>query len=166
MHGTKRGHCASKNKTKQRKHTRGKRVGDFQPDLQSPVVQSIIFCFSVSFEAKRNRRQAERKWRASGVVVHKELWYKNTEHYVTKIGVKANSLFYHCKTPAASSTKKLFTITVSSLRQTHLPDSFFFFFFLPLPYLPEAFSNVFIDKFVNVRRKHDSQSVCPISLSI
>ena len=94
MHGTEQG-CPARARTKQNNtNTQGERaLATFEPDLQSPVVQSIIFCFSVSFEVKRNRRQAEGKWRAFGVVVHKEMWYKNAVHYVTKIGVKANSFF-------------------------------------------------------------------------
>uniref|UniRef100_UPI0025CE4F97 hypothetical protein n=1 Tax=Thiolapillus sp. TaxID=2017437 RepID=UPI0025CE4F97 len=57
-------------------------------------------------QAKRSRRQAERQWRASGLVVHKEL-YKKAKHCVTRIVMKAKSLFYNCKISSASSTKEL-----------------------------------------------------------
>ncbi|WP_419592607.1 hypothetical protein, partial [Thiolapillus sp.] len=59
-------------------------------------------------QAKRSRRQAERQWRASGLVVHKEL-YKKAKHCVTRIVMKAKSLFYNCKISSASSTKELYS---------------------------------------------------------
>ena len=66
--------------------------------------------------------------------------------------------------PPKTKTKKLFNITTSALTPNKLISRPFFF--KPLPDLPAAVSNFFIDKIVNIRCKHDSQSVCPISLSI
>ena len=60
-------------------------------------------------QAKRCRRQAGRLWRASGLVVHKEL-YKKAKH-CTKIVMKAKSLIYNCKISSTSSTKEIYSIT-------------------------------------------------------
>ena len=57
-------------------------------------------------QAKRSHRQAERQWRASGLVVNKEL-HKKAKHFVTRIVMEAKSLFYNCKISSASSTKEL-----------------------------------------------------------
>ena len=53
-------------------------------------------------QAKRNRHQAERKRRASGLVIHKGL-YKKAKHCVTK---KAKSLFYNGNKIASASSSK------------------------------------------------------------
>ena len=54
-------------------------------------------------QAKRNRRQAEKKWRASGLVIYKDL-YKKAKHCVTK---KAKSFFYNGKKKKRISLKKI-----------------------------------------------------------
>ena len=68
-------------------------------------------------QAKRSRRQAERQWRASGVVVHEEL-YKKAKHCDPMIVIKAKPLFYSCKISSASSTKELYSITDNLLAKT------------------------------------------------
>ena len=93
-------------------------------------------------QAKRSRRQAERQWRASGLVVHKEL-YKKAKHCVTRIVMKAKSPFYTCKISSAFSTKELYSITndlLAKTKSTPLPTSF------SLPDLPWLFSFCFPDK--------------------
>ena len=61
-------------------------------------------------QAKRCRRQAERQWRVSGLVHHKEL-YQQAKHCVTRIVMKAKSLIYNCKISSTSSTKEIYSIT-------------------------------------------------------
>ena len=90
-------------------------------------------------QAKRCHRQAERQWRASGLVVHKQL-YKKAKRCVTRIVMKAKSLFYNCKTSSASSIKELYSITnnlLAKTKSTPLPTLFL------LPDLPGLFSTVF-----------------------
>ena len=90
-------------------------------------------------QAKRCRRQAERQWRASGLVVHKGL-NKKAKHCVTRIVMKAKSPFYTCKISSAFSTKELYSITnnlLAKTKSTPLPTSF------PLPDLPGLFSTFF-----------------------
>ena len=100
---------------------------------------------SVEFlEAKTNRRQAERKWRASGLLIRKQP-YKKAKHYVTKTVMKAKSAFFNCKISAASSSKELYNITntlLAKTKLTHLPTCF------PLPDFPELFSNFFLEKII------------------
>ena len=68
-------------------------------------------------QAKRSRRQAERQWRGSGLVVHKEP-YKKAKHCVNRIVIKTKSLFYNCKISSASSTKELYSIKNNLLAKT------------------------------------------------
>ena len=93
-------------------------------------------------QAKRSRRQAERRWRASGLVVHKEL-YRKAKHCVTRIVMKAKSLFYNCKVSAAPSNKELYSMTNNLLAKTKsTPLSTL----LPLPDLPRLVSTFFVTK--------------------
>ena len=47
-------------------------------------------------EAKRIRRQAERKWRNTNLTVFKDL-YKKAKHHVTKVVLNAKKLYYNSK---------------------------------------------------------------------
>ncbi|WP_419611270.1 hypothetical protein, partial [Thiolapillus sp.] len=70
---------------------------------------------------------AERQRRASGLVVHKEL-YKKAKHCVTRIVMKAKSLFYNCKISSAFSIQELYSITnnlLAKTKSTPLPQSYF-----------------------------------------
>ena len=127
-------------------------------------VSSPWFCLVSEelLQAKRSRRQAERQWRASGLHVHKEL-YKKAKHCVTRIVMKAKSLFYNCKISSASSTKELYSITNNLLAKTKsalLPTLF------PSPDLPGLFSTFFCDKIIKLRLDLDSQPVCTSDKSI
>ena len=113
-------------------------------------------------QAKTSRRQAERKWTASGIVVYKEL-YKKAKPCVTRIVMKAKSLFYNCEIIFASSTKELYSITnnlLSKTKSTPLPTLF------PLPDLPGLFSTFFRDKIIKLRLDLDSQPVATSSLPL
>ena len=106
-------------------------------------------------QAKRSRRQAERQRRASGLVVLKEL-YKKAKHCVTRIVMKAKSLFYNCKISSTSSTKERYSITnnlLAKTKSTPLPTLF------PLPDLPGQLFTFFRDKIVKLRLDLDSQPV-------
>ena len=113
-------------------------------------------------EAKRNRRQAERKWRSTGLSVFKDI-YQKAKHYVTKIVLKAKTQYYNLKISSAHTSKELYKITNSILSRTksiHLPTS------LPLSSLPDLFSTFFTEKIMKIRRDLDSQAVhSPLSQS-
>ena len=55
-------------------------------------------------EAKRIRRQAERKWRNTNLTVFKDL-YKKAKHHVTKVVLKAKKLYYSSKISSANCSK-------------------------------------------------------------
>ena len=106
-------------------------------------------------EAKRIRRQAERKWRNTNLTVFKDL-YKKAKHHVTKVVLKAKKLYYNSKISSANCSKELYKITNNILartKQVHLPTMY------PLSSLPEMFSNYFSDKIIIIRNELDSQTV-------
>ena len=106
-------------------------------------------------EAKRIRRQAERKCRNTNLTVFKDL-YKKAKHHVTKVVLKAKKLYYNSKISSANCSKELYKITNNILartKQVHLPTMY------PLSSLPEMFSNYFSDKIMIIRNELDSQSV-------
>ena len=106
-------------------------------------------------EAKRSRRQAERKWRNSNLTVFKDL-YKKAKHHVTNVVLKAKKLYYNSKISSANCSKELYKITNNILartKQVHLPTTY------PLSSLPELFSNYFSDKIMKIRNELDSQAV-------
>ena len=74
-------------------------------------------------EAKRIRRQAERKWRNTNLTVFKDL-YKKAKHHVTKVVLKAKKLYYNSNISYANCSKELYKITNNILartKQVHLP---------------------------------------------
>ena len=98
-------------------------------------------------EAKRSRRQAERKWRNTNLTVFKYL-YKKAKHHVTNVVLKAKKLYYNSKISSANCSKELYKITNNILartKQVHLPTTY------PLYSLPELFSNYFSDKIMKIR---------------
>ena len=106
-------------------------------------------------EAKRSRRQAERKWRNTNLTVFKDL-YKKAKHHVTNVVLKAKKLYYNSKISSANCSKELYKITNNILartKQVHLPTTY------PLSSLPELFSNYFSDKIMKIRNELDSQAV-------
>ena len=60
--------------------------------------------------AKRQRRQAEREWRSTGLTIHKEL-YSKAYHRLTKLAQKAASVLYDTNIAASASSKELYSIT-------------------------------------------------------
>ena len=61
-------------------------------------------------EAKRSRRQAERKWRNTNLTVFKDL-YKKAKHHETNVVLKAKKLYYNSKISSANCSKELYKIT-------------------------------------------------------
>ena len=55
-------------------------------------------------EAKRSRRQAERKWRNTNLTVCKDL-YNKAKHHVTNVVLKAKKLYYNSKISSANCSK-------------------------------------------------------------
>ena len=105
-------------------------------------------------EAKRMRRQAERKWLSTGLTVFKDL-YKKAKHRVTNIVMKAKSLYYNQKISAAQSSKELYKITnnlLSRSKSTPLPTLY------PLSSLPDLFCKFFSDKIMTIRHQLDTET--------
>ena len=106
-------------------------------------------------QAKRSRRQAERKWRNTNLTVFKDL-YKKAKHHVTNVVLKAKKLYYNSKISSANCSKELYKITNNILartKQLHLPTTY------PLSSLPELFSDYFADKIMKIRNELDSHAV-------
>ena len=71
------------------------------------------------FIAKRERRQAERKWRNTRLTIFKDL-YRQARHKVSKLVHAANCKFYTERIALASSSKELHQI-VNALSNRHPP---------------------------------------------
>ena len=81
--------------------------------------------------------------------------YKRAKHNVTKIVLKAKSLYYNQKISAASSSKELYKITNNLLarsKSTPLPTLY------PFSSLPDIFCNFFSDKIKTIRHQLDSET--------
>ena len=106
-------------------------------------------------DAKRKRRQAERKWLSTGLTVFKDM-YKTAKHRVTKIVLKAKSVYYNQQISLASSSKQLYRITNNLLCKSKakaLPTLY------PLSSLPDVFCNFFSNKIATIRHQLDSQAI-------
>ena len=105
--------------------------------------------------AKRERRQAERRWRRTGLTVFKDL-YKKAKHHVSKIVQKAKMQFFNTKISSSTSSKELYQLTNKLLakpKSAHLPTLY------PTSDLPGLFSNFFVDKIEKLRSQLRSQTV-------
>ena len=93
------------------------------------------------FIAKRERRQAERKWRNTKLTIFKDL-YRLAKHMVSKLVHTAKCKFYTERTALASSSKELHQI-VNTLSNRHPPK------ILPTIYPSADLPSIFIKHFTN-----------------
>ena len=99
------------------------------------------------FIAKRERRQAERKWTNTKLTIFKDL-YRQAKHNISKLVHTTKCKFYTERIALASSSKELHQI-VNTLSNRHPPK------ILPTIYpsadLPSIFIKHFTNKVVNLR---------------
>ena len=93
------------------------------------------------FIAKRERRQAERKWRNTKLTIFKDL-YGQAKHKVSKLVHTAKCKFYTERIALASSSKELHQI-VNTLSNRHPPR------ILPTIYPSADLPSIFIKHFTN-----------------
>ena len=93
------------------------------------------------FIAKRERRQAERKWRNTKLTIFKDL-YGQAKHKVSKLVHTAKCKFYTERIALASSSKDLHQI-VNTLSNRHPPK------ILPTIYPSAELPSIFIKHFTN-----------------
>ena len=98
------------------------------------------------FIAKREMRQAERKWRNTKLIIFKDL-YRQAEHKVSKLVHRAKCKFYTERIALASSRKELHQI-VSTLSNRHPPN------ILSTIYPSADLPSIFIKHFTNKVEKH------------
>ena len=105
--------------------------------------------------AKRERRQAERKWRNTKLTIFEDL-YRQAKHNVSKLVHKAKCKYYTEKIALASSSKELHQI-VNALSNRHPPK------ILPTIYhsadIPSIFIRHFTNKVENLRANIASEHV-------
>ena len=106
--------------------------------ISSPWFESIR---DELFMAKRERRQAERKWRNTRLTIFKDL-YRQARHTVTKLVHTAKCKFYIEGIALASSSKELHQI-VNKLSSGHPPK------ILPTIYPSADLPSIFIKHFTN-----------------
>ena len=93
------------------------------------------------FIAKRERRQAERKWMNTKLIIFKDL-YRQAKHKVSKLVHTAKCKFYTERIALASSSKELHQI-VNTLSNRHPPK------ILPTIYPSADLPSIFIKHFTN-----------------
>ena len=93
------------------------------------------------FIAKRERRQAERKWMNTKLIIFKDL-YRQAKHKVSKLVHTAKCKFYTERIALASSSKELHQI-VNTLSNRHPPK------ILPTIYHSADLPSIFIKHFTN-----------------
>ena len=91
------------------------------------------------FIAKRERRQAERKWRNTKLTIFKEM-YRQAKHKISKLVHTAKCKFYTERIALASSSKELHQI-VNTLSNRHK--------ILPTIYPSADCASIFIKYFTN-----------------
>ena len=95
----------------------------------------------ISLFFKRERRQAERKWRNTKLIIFKDL-YRQAKHKVSKLVHTAKCKFYTERIALASSSKELHQI-VNTLSNRHPPK------ILPTIYPSADLPSIFIKHFTN-----------------
>ena len=93
------------------------------------------------FIAKRERRQAERKWRSTKLTIFKDL-YGQAKHKVSQLVHTAKCKYYTERIALASSSKELYQI-VNTLSNRHPPK------ILPTIYPSADLPSIFIKHFTN-----------------
>ena len=109
----------------------------------SPWFESIRDELSI---AKRERRQAERKWTNTKLTIFKDM-YGQAKHKVSKLVHAAKCKFYTERIALASSSKELHQI-VNTLSNRHPPK------ILPTIYPSADLHSIFIKHFINKVEKH------------
>ena len=109
----------------------------------SPWFESIRYEL---FIAKRERRQAERKWRSTNLTIFKDL-SRQAKHKVSKLVHTAKCKFYTERIALASSSKELHQI-VNTLSNRHPPK------ILPTIYPSADLPSIFIKHHTNNVEKH------------
>ena len=107
-------------------------------------------------QAKRERRQAERKWRDTRLHVHRDIFVSKKD-CVNALVDETKEHFYNEKFSSITTCKELFATTNALLgvrKDTPLPDG-------TDQELCEKFSDFFIDKINNLRAVLDSDTSCP-----
>ena len=98
------------------------------------------------FIAKRERRQAERKWRNTKLTIFKDL-YGKAKHKVSKLVHTAKCKFYTERMALASSSKELHNI-VNTLSNRHPPN------ILPTAYHGAYLQSIFIQHVTSKVQEH------------
>ena len=115
------------------------------PSLRKVITHSSSPWFeSIRYElfiAKRERRQAERKWRNTNLTIFKDL-YGQAKHKASKLVHTAKCKFYTERIALASSSKELHQI-VNTLSNRHPPK------ILPTIYPSADLPSIFIKHFTN-----------------
>lgn len=121
-----------------------------RPD--SPWINDVVL------ESKRSKRQAERRWKKTGLVVHREIFInKKREHNNTVNEEK--SKYLNEKLSSSTSSKELFRLCDRFLGdpvKSNLPTNF------ELDLLPNLFNNYFIEKVDKIRNDLDTSNTKPV----
>ena len=107
--------------------------------------------------AKRELRQAERKWRSSGLTVYKELYSTKLIAYTASVR-KAKRQHYNDVICNCPSSKQLYNVTNHLLgrsKKSSLPNN------IPTSDLPDTFCQFFNKKIEQIRNDIDTQSADP-----
>ena len=102
--------------------------------------------------AKQQRRRAERKWRKTGLTVHRQI-YAGHRNTVSRMIRDAKRKFLRDRVQNASSTRELFSVSNEMLGVASgktLPSS------IPTDKLPDTFNKFFSQKIETMREKLDS----------
>ena len=109
-------------------------------------------------KAKRERRKVEKRWRTSGLTVHRQI-FQQTRNKVTDIVHRAKSAFFSSKILACTTAKQLFSVANNILGKVNTSP-------LPTKYsvheLPQKFADFFTSKIILIRQKLDSTVVSPV----
>ena len=109
-------------------------------------------------KAKRERRKAEKRWRTSGLTVHRQI-FQLTRNKVTDIVHHAKSAFFSSKILACTTAKQLFSVANNILGKVNTSP-------LPTEYsvheLLQKFADFFTSKIILIRQKLDSAVVSPV----
>jgi hypothetical protein len=142
-----------------------------QLDMHAPEKMKIITLHPQAewynesiLEAKRSRRKAERQWRKTGLVVHREIYIQKKNHvsYLIKIAKKA---YYTNKIKNTTDQKSLYNIvnSLTSNKTTTYPEA------VSDKCCAENFSTYFSNKISSIRdelstaveRLHESDPIPP-----
>ena len=136
-------------------------------DKHAPVARRLIIDRTHSpwynsvgpelLKAKRERRKAEKRWRTSGLTVHRQI-FQLTRNKVTDIVHRAKSAFFSSKIFACTTAKQLFSVANNILGKvnTSLPTEY------SVHELPQKFADFFTSKIILIRQKLDSAVVSPV----